>query len=845
MAKIARTRTIREIAPAAEPLPGPKTIELPSVSLVDGVKIKDGVATIENGDGSVTIDFNGDSLAPRSNRKENFYTNLAENDGIELSTIASELLDGIQRDEDSRKDWMDIRAQGISLLGLTIESPRGNSGNSSAPVEGQSTIRHPILLESTVRFQATARGELLPAAGPVKVRNDTPPLPQPPKQPLPAPPQQIPGEPPIPPAPEPEDAAIDEDAAALEIDLNHWLTAVATEWVPDTDRMLFLIGFGGDGFKKIYHCPLRRRPVSESVDAEDLIISNAATDIKNCGRVTHRIKMRKSILRRMQVVGAYRSVDIGMPAPMKQNEVDKAKADVAGQNPAMKRPQDEDYTIYEVYCELEIDDKFAPAKLKDKKVPLPYRVTIEKDSRQVLSIVRNWEKDDDQAMAKQFFVQFPFIRGLGFYGLGMVHLLGNTANTLTASWRLMIDGGMYSNFPGFIIAKNASRQNTNNFRVPPGGSIQLDVPAQGRLQDLIMPIPYKEIGPSFASFVQHVEERADRLGMIGDISVGEGKQDAPVGTTLALIEQATKTIDSAHKRLHQAVAEEFALLKKRFQEDPEAFFRHMKKPAKAWTRAQFLRALNNNNLVPVSDPNNPTSLHRAAKAQAIKELQKASPQLYNAKNVDMLIMRTLNINPEGLFNDTPAPPPPDPRFEAIKAKAEASRVQAMIQQLQEQIKAATKKAELEDRAQERASRERIEEMKVTLQALKLHQESIIHGQENEANMAGKVMDMHTNAVKAQQDMHLKRQQSEHEMESEGISRVQDIHHDHLTKSAEREQQRAQHLHEMQVNREKHAQQMQHEREMHEIKLENERALAKVKAKALASKPKPAKSNTKK
>lgn len=844
MAKFARTRTIREVAPKADPLPGPKTIELPSI-VVDNVKIEDGVATIENGDGSVTIDFDGDNVSPKSDKKQTFYSNLADVlDDSELSRIASDLLDGIQRDEDSRKDWMDIRAQGISLLGLTIESPRGNSGTSSAPVEGQSTIRHPVLLEATVRFQATARGELLPAAGPVKVRNDTPVKPTP-KPPLPVPPQAIPGEPPVPPAPEPEDVPVDDDAAALETDLNHWLTVVATEWVPDTDRMLFLIGFGGDGFKKIYHCPLRRRPVSESVDAEDLIISNAATDIKNCGRVTHRIKMRKSILRRMQAAGAYRDVAIGDPAPLRQNEVEKAKAEVAGQNPVMKRPQDEDYTIFESYCELEIDDKFAPAKLKAKKVPLPYRVTIEKDSRKVLSVIRNWEKDDDQAMSKQFFVQFPFIRGLGFYGLGMVHLLGNTANTLTAAWRLMVDGGMYANFPGFIIAKSASRQNTNNFRVPPGGSVQLDVPAQGKLSDMIMPIPYKEIGPSFSSFVTHVEERADRLGMIGNINVGEGKQDAPVGTTLALIEQSTKTTDSAHKRLHQAVAEEFALIKKRFQEDPEAFFRHLKKPAKPWTKEQFLRALDNHNLIPVSDPNNPTSLHRAAKAQAIKELQKASPQLYNAKNVDMLVMRILNINAEGLFNDQPAPPPPDPRFEAIKAKAEASRVQSMIQQMSEQLRAETKKAELEGASQDRASRERIEEMKVMLQALKLHEESAMRGQETETNITSKVMDMYANTMKSQEEMHLKRQTAEQELEHEGVSKAFGLHQEGLTHEQELARKKAEHDHQMQVAREKHEQDMAHTRELHAQKLEHEKALAKVKARTLAKTPKPAKTNSKK
>jgi hypothetical protein len=272
-------------------------------------------------------------------------------DSGELARISNELLTGIELDIQSRKDWLDTRAAGIRLLGLKLEEPRGDLGTQSSPLEGMSQIRHPLLLEATIRFQATARGELLPASGPVKVRND---LPMRPDAPQPPPQPQMPGAPPMPgpdpgmPNPmmghnggdplTPEGEQMDELGSALEKDMNHFLTVTATEYVPDTDRMLFYIGFGGDGFKKVYNHILKRRPVSESVDAEDIIVSNAATDIRNCARFTHRIKMRPSMLRRMQLAGAYRDVSIGQPDPAQRASApEKEKAEIGGYSPRQSR----------------------------------------------------------------------------------------------------------------------------------------------------------------------------------------------------------------------------------------------------------------------------------------------------------------------------------------------------------------------------------------------------------------------------------------------------------------------------------------------------------------------------
>ena len=321
-----------------------------------------GVARIENADGSVTFDENPDRNTAEID-EDDFYRNLANDIGDEeLSRMASELLTGIEMDIQSRADWLQSRATGIRLLGLKIEEPRGDMGTASAPLEGMSTIRHPLLLEATVRFQATARGEFLPASGPVKVRNDLPMKPEPPAPPPGAPP--MPGQATPPPgighnAPPPEAQAMDDLGSALEKDMNHYLTVTAIEYVPDTDRMLFYIGFGGDGFKKVYNCPLRRRPVSESVDAEDIIVSNSATDIRNCGRVTHRTKMRPSILKRMQIIGHYRDVKLGPPNPAQQvTAPEKEKGEIGGYKPQPQQPKDADYEVLECYCEWDLE-KFA------------------------------------------------------------------------------------------------------------------------------------------------------------------------------------------------------------------------------------------------------------------------------------------------------------------------------------------------------------------------------------------------------------------------------------------------------------------------------------------------------
>ena len=793
---------------------------------------ENGVAKIEHPDGSATFDFDGHRSQHEADG-DDFYRNLAdEMNADDLSRIANELLVDIDLDIQSRKEWLETRRTGIRLLALKLEEPRGDIGTSSAPLEGMATIRHPLLLEAVVRFQATARGELLPASGPVKVRNDQPTRPELP----PAPPPN-----PMAPPPAPEGEAMDELGAALEKDMNHYLTVTATEYVPDTDRMLFYVGFGGDGFKKVYNHPLKRRPVSESVDAEDIIVSNAAVDIKNCGRFTHRIKMRPSMLRRMQLGGHYRDVTLPPPNPMHQvTAPEREKADIAGYKPQPMQPKDADYEVYECYCELDLD-QFAPKQFKGKELPLPFVVTVEKDSRQILAVTRNWEEDDEQCLAKQFFVQFPFIRGLGFYGLGLIHLLGNVTIALTAMWRIMIDSGMFGNFPGFLFAKGAGRQNTNQIRVPPGGGFPVDVPPGSRIQDAFMPLPYKDVGAAFTGLAQHIEEVGERLGQTADIQIGEGKQDVPVGTTMALIEQATKIMDSVHKRLHAAQAEEFQLLKERFREDPEAFWRHNKKtfrPARQWTIDQFTQALNERELVPVADPNNPTSLHRIAKATIVDMLVQKYPLDMDRRAALKRILRIADIDAEGLINQQPAQPPPDPRMAAVQSKAQAEQMKSQIDQAKLYLEQQSQQAQFADKTAERAFKERMQQFEMYLEQLRVQAEMVIHAHDLQKSNEQAQQDMAIKQAAAVQDVASSHAQQQADLQGQQAEAVHNLATQHASHQMDTAQAEQQHQLAMQRAQQLHEQRMQQADQAHQQKMELAKTQAAAAEKAAANKPKP-------
>jgi len=632
---------------------------------------------VELPDGSVTISFGGPQKKEREEEGD-FHENLALYlDNSSLGQIANELVRLIEQDNESRQELLQQYVMGLDLLGTKIETPRSNATDGSTAVEGQATVRHPLLLESIVRFQANARGELLPSSGPVKIRNDGL-----------------------------GSANIDVQAEALEKDFNHYLTVTASEYYPDTERMFFALGFGGTAFKKVYYCPIRRRPVSEFVSIPEIIVSNAETTVSTAQRITHVIKMSPSTLKRLQLVGMYRNVPLSSVQPPKNNVVEDKIEQLQGVIPRnMTNTDNQPREIYECYCELDLpgyehEDDEGPTGLQ-----LPYRVTIDKTSSEILEIRRWWKEDDEQCLRRQVFVDYIFVPGFGFYGLGLLHLVGNTTMALTAGWRLCIDNGMFANFPGFLYAKQAGRQNTNEFRIPPGGGMPIDTAGQP-IQSAIMPLPYRSVDGQFLNLLQLIETSGQRMASTSETNVGEGNAEAPVGTTIALIEQAQKVISAVHKRMHAAQAREFQLLKELFKECPEAFWENNKYPAYQWTPETLVTALDNINLVPVADPNTPSHAVRIQKAMAIKQLQTQNPTLYDPKKVDERILTMLGIEDAmDLFMPPmpPGPPPPDPALMLAQAKM----VDSQAKMAEVKVKEAHAVSDAQNDAADRESKERI------------------------------------------------------------------------------------------------------------------------------------------
>jgi len=638
------------------------------------------ILRIDHGDGSISVSLDGKPLGSvnPANEPMEWFGNLAEQiDHDELSRITEELLQGIADDLQSRQEWIEDRAHGIKLLGLKIELPNVQGASDGAPVEGMSKVRHPLLLEAVLRFQANARSELLPTDGPVKIRNDDT-DPNPPE---------------------------DQMATALEQDFNHYLTAVATEYYPDTDRMLLLTGFGGTGFKKVYKCPLRNRPVSESVDADDLIVNQSATDLANAQRVTHRVMMKPSVVKRMQILGVYRDIPLGdakMPQADALQQEEKAQQGIT--EDSMRRPADREREIYECYCELDIKGFEHQKKGKETGLQIPYIVTIDVSDRVALSVVRNYN-EDDQALptARKRFVKFPFVPGFGFYDIGLLHILGNTTNAVTAAWREMLDCGMYANFPGFLMQDVGGRQNTNIFRVPPGGGAPVKTNGVP-IKEAVMALPYStQHMPATMQLVENMAETGRRIGGTAEVQVGEGRADVPVGTVMAMIDQAIKVMNAVHKRMHAAQAEEFQLLKQCFKENPETFYQRGCKSKTPWNKEKFLAALNNCNLVPQADPNTSSTGQRLMKVMALKQLQGASPTLYDPIKVDTAALGAIGWpNPEEFFvppQARAAPPPQVLQMQAEMAnkgkEADAKMAEAQARTTEAQAKAAEAKAKID------------------------------------------------------------------------------------------------------------------------------------------------------
>jgi hypothetical protein len=639
----------------------------------------------------VVVNLRPDIPSPdQDDDPEKFYENLALKMGdSELGVIANDLMEGIESDIRSRTEHLQNLSLGMTVIGLKLEDP--SDSNSTAQVKGMSVVRSPLLLEAVLRGWANAVAELLPAAGPVKVRND--------KMPKVRKPFQLP--PAVANAPNIQSAAAamypgmlgkddtdqgDTLADALEADMNRFFTDTMTEYYPDTSHMLLWgTQFGGSGFKKVYRCPMRRRPVSESVPVEKFIVSNSMKDLRSSTRITHQIDMLPSVMRRMMRAGAYRDVKLAQPSAAPTDPITQKTDEIQGTRSLQDRPQDQPYNLYETQCELDLPE-YAPQQFKDQKIPLPYLVTMDADTQAILSIRRDWRPDDEECQRQRMYVKYPYVPGPGFYGTGLLNILGNATVAMTLAWRLALDAGQKASFPAFLFLKGGERQNTNNFAAGPGEGIPIDASgAGGDIRNIVMASPFHDVTPGLMTMIDKVTEASQRVGSTADNPVGEGTADIPVGTIMAQIEQATKVMAAAHKGMHTAQAEEIQMVVDLFRQYPEDFWRFNKTKSMPWDAETLQKALDDHYLIPVSDPNVPSQIHRIAENMALVQLKSSrvfGPFLDTKEVLTRVLNNALHIPADGLIIDPPPDqgPQQDPakllQGQAANKKAEASILDA-------------------------------------------------------------------------------------------------------------------------------------------------------------------------
>ena len=641
-------RTMR-LNPASGAQPSPEAVDLGSLDTVTPPP-GDNVITLELPGGGVEINFNPVQKEIDSEAASDHDENLAFHvDSGELVSVADTLMrlvkDDITRQEDRLKDIV----TGIDLLGLKLEQPHDEPG-----MEGISVVHHPLLLEAVMRFQASCRGELLPADGPVKVDNE--------------------GD---------QTEQMDLESKALEDDFNFYLTTGAPEYYPDTDRMFFSLGLGGEAYKKVYYHPLKQRPVSETIDRKDIILSDGAVSLESCSRVTHRSKMKPSDVKRLQIAGAWRDVSLMSNFLGLGNPVEITLQEIAGVDPKTTlEPNETDREIWEVYCELHLKG----FENKDG-LPLPYRVTIDKESREILDIRRWWEEGDEFFIRKEVFVEYVFVPSLAGLNIGLLHILGNAARALTAAWRIALDNGMLANFPGGVMARSTGRQQTTTIRVGPGQVAPMDVDGVP-LKEAFLPLPYRDVTTGFLNIMQSVEQTAQRLGGTAELQVGEGRQDAPVGTTIAMIDQAQKTLSAVHKRMHSAQQKEFGLLRDLFKIYPESLWRSNKNPGFQKNAVMLQAALENYSIVPKADPNTASQTLRIQKSIALMQMAMQMPTMFDMKAVAKRVLDTCGIEDNDALFSTAMPPQAPPVDPAQMLAAQAQMVAAQAKQQDSQVKAA-------------------------------------------------------------------------------------------------------------------------------------------------------------
>jgi hypothetical protein len=544
--------------------------------------------------GGITIE-----LEPEGESSDDFDANLAEEmDEGALATVGSELLELVTADIDSRKDWADTFVKGLEVLGLKYEER-------TEPWSGACGVYSTVLTEAAIRFQSESIMETFPAQGPVKT--------------------QIIG----------AISQLKEEAAVrVREDMNYKMTEEMPEYRPEHERMLFSLGLAGSAFKKVYKDPALGRQVSIFIPAEDVIVPYGTSNLKVAERVTHIMRKTKNEIRKLQVSGFYRDIDLGDPINV-LTDIEKKKADQQG----YKASDDDRYQLLEVHVDMEIEgyeDKDEDGE--ETGIALPYVITVERGTNEVLAIRRNWNPEDPLKIRRQHFVDYCYIPGFGFYGLGLIHIIGGYARAGTSIIRQLVDAGTLSNLPGGLKARGM-RIKGDDTPIQPGEFRDVDVPS-GAIKDNVMTLPYKEPSQVLMSLLDKITEEGRRLGAISDMNISDMSSNAPVGTTLALLERTLKTMSAVQARVHYSMKQEFKLLKEiirdytpqKYDYDPIEGDRKAKQSDYDMVE-----------VIPVSDPNSSTMAQRIMQYQAVMQLAAQAPQIYNLPQLHRQMIEVLGV----------------------------------------------------------------------------------------------------------------------------------------------------------------------------------------------------------
>ncbi len=557
---------------------------------------------------------------------KNHNANLAEMvDESDLRSIAADLMSEFESDKNSRSDWEKTYTEGLDLLGFKYD-------DRARPFSGASGVTHPLLAEAVTQFQAQAYKELLPAGGPVRtvvVGQETP--------------------------------DIRQQAERVKEFMNYQVTEVMEEYDPDLDQLLFYLPLAGSAFKKVYYDGALGRAVSKFVPAEDLIIPYYATDLDSCERITHSVKMMGNDLRKLQVSGFYRDIDIMKPKEEK-SEVGQKYDELEGRVDDYQNNMT--VTLLEFHVNLDIIG-FEDLDVQTKEptgIRLPYIVTVEEQSGEILSIYRNWKQGDQSHAKKQYFVHYKFLPGLGFYGFGLIHMLGGLSRTATSALRQLIDAGTLSNLPAGFKARGLRIRDDDN-PLQPGEFRDVDAPG-GAIRDSLMPLPYKEPSATLFQLLGFVVQAGQRFAAIPDMKIAEGgAQQAPVGTTLALLERGTKVMSAIHKRCHYAQRLEFKLLAKVLTEylPPEYPY-----AIAGGNRVIKMQDFDDRvDILPVSDPNIFSMAQRVTLAQTQLQLAQSNPDMHNMHEAYRRMYEALGV-PDVQLILPPPPPKPTPLDPAVE-----------------------------------------------------------------------------------------------------------------------------------------------------------------------------------